>query len=476
MPATRGRTLRRLVGPLLPLLLLLLLPGVARAGVVPPDFYGVNIGGGLMGPDIAARPAAFAAMRAGGLTSVRIDASWGGVEPAPPVDGVHTYRWTAYDSLVTDLARNGLRWYPMVGYSAGWASTTTDDPFAPPAGNENFAAFAAALAARYGAGGSFWAEHPELPQLPPITYGIWNEPSNPTFWHGPDATPERYMSLYVASRAAIKAVEPTAVVATAGVLDSGAVNGQAYLQAMLASVLQPRQAVDAIGWHPYVGGVDEILWSVARARKTIDAAGMGTVPIEVSEVGWHTGFSPEERATAARGLAARLPSAGLGVSRLLPYVWSGDPIWQLTDPDGSLGPLGAAYFAGIQDAITKPSPALTAPAPRRKPSATVKRKGPAVPRLTARAPRRMRFVTVKRKGLAVRCTMPRAGRCRVVVKSRGRVLGRASSKLKAGVAGRVTTKPSATRLRAVKGRRSSVQLSVSGPGMAPVALTVQLRR
>ncbi|MBA2348519.1 MAG: hypothetical protein H0V81_09525 [Solirubrobacterales bacterium] len=469
MPATHGRALRRLVRPLLPLLLLLLLgtAEVARADVVPQDFYGVNMGGGLMGHDIAARPAAFAAMRAGGLTSVRIDASWGGVEPAPPVDGVHTYRWTAYDSLVTDLASNGLRWYPMVGYSAGWASTVTDDPFAPPAGNEHFAAFAAALAARYGAGGSFWAQHPELPQLPPIAYGIWNEPSTTMFWHGPDATPERYMSLYVASRAAIKAVEPTAVVATAGVLDSGVVNGQAFLQAMLASVPQPWQAVDIVGWHPYVGGVEQIFASVARARKTIDAAGMDSVPIEVSEVGWHTGYSSEQRAAAVRGLAAQLPSSGLGVSRLLPYVWSGDPVWQLTDPDGSLGLLGGAYFAGIQDAITKPSTSLTF----RAQAVT----NP-TPRLTARAPRRMRFATVERKGLAVRCTMQRAGRCRVVVKSRGRVLGRASRTLKAGVAGWVRTKPSSTRLRAVKGRRPAVQLSVSGPGMAPVALTVKLRR
>ena len=85
-------------------------------------------------------------MRAGGLSFVRVDASWDGVEPVPPIAGHHVYVWAIYDLFVADLARNGLRWYPMVGYSAPWAASTLGDPFAPPAGDANFAAYAGALA------------------------------------------------------------------------------------------------------------------------------------------------------------------------------------------------------------------------------------------------------------------------------------------------------------------------------------------
>ena len=51
--------------------------GEVRAASVPPDFYGVNSGATLLN-DPASRMAAFATMRAGGLSFVRVDASWAG--------------------------------------------------------------------------------------------------------------------------------------------------------------------------------------------------------------------------------------------------------------------------------------------------------------------------------------------------------------------------------------------------------------
>ena len=354
MSATRGRALARALGPVVVLACLVLACASTTAGAatVPADFYGVNSGASLV-DDPAARPAALQAMRAGGLSFVRVDASWGGVEPVAPIVGVHTYAWAVYDLFVADLARSGLRWYPMIGYSAPWASSSGGDPFAPPAGDGDFAAFAAALAGRYGSGGSFWAAHPELPRMPTTTYGVWNEPSNEHFWHGAEATPARYMSLYVAARAAIRAADPAARVATAGLLDSGSVDAAAFLRGMLDSAPAARPQIDAVGWHPYVGDLGAILSSVGRARTVLDERGLAAVPIEISEVGWwHAGgFDTGQRARILRGLAAALPHAGLNVTRLLPYVWTGDSEWQITDADGSLGAVGGAYFAGIRDAF-----------------------------------------------------------------------------------------------------------------------------
>ncbi|MDX6689289.1 MAG: polysaccharide biosynthesis protein PslG [Solirubrobacteraceae bacterium] len=322
----------------------------ASAATVPAGFYGVNLGGSLMN-DAASRPAAFKVMRAGGLSEVRTDALWSDIEPAPPVAGVHTFAWAKYDSFVTDLASNGMRWYPTLGYSTPWAASVAGEMFSPPARDADFATYVAAFAKRYGSDGTFWASHPELPKLPTTVYGIWNEPSNPHFWHGAQATPARYMRLYLAARTAIKSADPGASVATAGLLDSGVINANEYLRAMLGSTPAARNQIDLVGWHPYVGGLDAILASVKRARTTLNQYGLGTVPIAISEVGWHTGFTSAQRAEWLRGLAAELPHAELNVTRLLPYVWTGDPMWQITNPDGSLGQIGSAYFAGMREAF-----------------------------------------------------------------------------------------------------------------------------
>jgi hypothetical protein len=357
MSCTLGRVCARALVHTLVLACVLLAFAAAdvRAAAVPPDFYGVNSGGTLVN-EPAGRMAAFAAMRAGGLSFVRVDASWGGVEPTAPVAGTHTYKWANYDLFVTDLALSGLRWYPMLGYSAEWASSSGRDPFAPPVGDSDFASFAAAFAGRYGPGGSFWTDHPELPKLPTTTYGIWNEPSNPTFWHGAEATPARYMSLYLAARTAIRSADPQARVATAGLLDSGSVDADSYLRAMLDSAPAARDQIDAVGWHPYVGDVGGILASIGRARTTLDRYHLTTVPIEVSEVGWwHTSSTATQRAGWLRQLAATLPYAAMKVTRLMPYVWTGDANWQITDADGSLGQVGGAYVAGIRDALAPAS-------------------------------------------------------------------------------------------------------------------------
>jgi hypothetical protein len=370
MSAISGRACARAVRHAL--VLACLLPATAGAAA-PADFYGVNSGGTLVN-NAALRAPALQAMGAGGLSYVRVDASWNYFEPAAPVAGVHRYRWSTYDLFVADLARNGLRWYPMIGYSAPWATSVVGDLSSSPANDADYASFAAALAGRYGSGGSFWAEHPELAPYAITTYGIWNEPSYDHFWHGPEATPARYMTLYLAARAAIKAVDPGARVAAGELLDSGGIDGGAYLRAMLDSVPGARTQIDALAWHPYVGDVDQVLASVANARAILNQYGLSGVPIEITEAGLHAGYAPAQRAQWLHDLAMKLPNAGLNVTRFMPFVWTGDPTWQMTDPDGSPGLLGGAYFQGIRDAATFQPPAPAPSAKRRAAKAKAKAK------------------------------------------------------------------------------------------------------
>lgn len=73
--------------------------------------------------------------------------------------------WAPFDAIVATLADHGLRWFPILDYSPAWASTD-GTPFGAPSDPAAFAAYAAAFAARYGVGGSFWASNPQLPELP----------------------------------------------------------------------------------------------------------------------------------------------------------------------------------------------------------------------------------------------------------------------------------------------------------------------
>lgn len=376
MTAIRG-PLRVRAGRLVVMLILALAASAAltpRADAVT-EFYGVN--GGRDALDNAAdRPVAFQAMRRAGLSYVRQDAPWNRIEPNAPLLGLHVYDWSLTDRFVADLARFGLRWYPMLGYSTGWAASEGQDPFSPPESDADYAAWAAALARRYGPGGTFWAQHPGLDPRPTQVYGIWNEPNNSEFWRGRQATPARYMRLYESARAAIHAVDPAARVTTAGLLDSAMLNATTYLRAMISS--SPRAVIDAVGWHPYLGEATAVMISLGRARAELLRSGRGSVPLEVSEVGWNAAvFNASTRNLALASLAAALPTAGLGVERLMPYVWSGSPEWQLTEPDGRPGAGVLAYIVGIRGARSgswnAPATASTGTLRSCKPKAKAKR-------------------------------------------------------------------------------------------------------
>jgi polysaccharide biosynthesis protein PslG len=142
------------------------LPGPAvAAGPANEEFYGVNPGDLFRLPQ-SAWDTHLSAVAAGGVQVVRMGAWWSDLEPGPPVDGQHRYSWTEIDQRVAALARHGLRWEPLLCFSATWGAQVDGDYTAAPAGADNFAAFAGALARRYGPDGSFWREHPDLPALP----------------------------------------------------------------------------------------------------------------------------------------------------------------------------------------------------------------------------------------------------------------------------------------------------------------------
>ena len=331
----------------------------AAAAAPAEDFFGVNVGM-VMNLAPEERDAHLAKMAANGLKVVRQDASWIGAEPQAPdaETGEHHYDWSGYDTTAAAFAAQGLRWYPILDYSTNWSAEIPDDPMSAPAADrlDDFAAYARAFAQRYGEGGAFWAEHPELPTLPVAAYEIWNEENANMFWRQQDSAPEVYSDLYTQARSAIREVDTATPVVVGGLLDANATDPNTFLRRMVARHPELRTDMDAVGYHPYQQSYDGIISGIGRLRATLRGLGAGPVPIEITEVGITTSWISEEtRASVMSRLARQLPDDSRGVTRFMPYVWASsdqgdgpDGYWGMVRLDGTEKPTATAYLAAVR--------------------------------------------------------------------------------------------------------------------------------
>jgi hypothetical protein len=294
----------------------------------------------------------FALMAAAGIHEARVDALWQAAEPRPPVGGRHAYRWHRFDALVAALARHRIRWVPVVAYSTTWAGTARGNHRSPPRDPRAFAAYAGALARRYGRGGSFWRLRRGLPRLPVTDYEIWNAPNGRA-----TAVPASdYALLYLAARRAIRSADPRAR-AWVGGLAEGA---PAYIRALYRARPSLRRAIDAVALHPYAERLSGVLVSVVQARRALDRLGMSVVPLVISEIGWATaGRTPVPHASdAGRArllalLAEVLALSDCDVVGFFPHTWTTrerDPVdsedwFGLWHPNG-MPTIGGTAYAG----------------------------------------------------------------------------------------------------------------------------------
>jgi hypothetical protein len=291
---------------------------------------------------------------------LRLGAWWSDLEPGPPGAHGHGYAWSDTDQWVSALASHGIRWEPLVSFSATWDSAVPGDYNAYPASPTNFAEFAGALARRYGPGGSFWAEHPELQPLPVQAYEIWNEPNADRFSQPqPASAPERYADLYAAARAALHQADPGARAVVGGLAApaNGVISAAEFLQRMVAHRPDLRGNIDAVGYHPYSPTPAGVYSQLASFRHALDSAAGPGVPIELTEIGWSSAdLSLSAIASGLADLATTLPRSGCGVDRVMPYDWIGpegdsgdrEQWFGVYNHDGSPKPSGAAYAGAVQ--------------------------------------------------------------------------------------------------------------------------------
>ncbi len=262
------------------------------------------------------------AMQASGVTTLRAPFYWHRAQPteAPP-------SFEATDPLVAAAARARIELLPIVVGSPAWAAEHPKLPNSPPAGTDAYASFLRALVGRYGPDGSFWTEHPDLPEQPIRAWQIWNEPDHLHYWSDQPYARD-YVRLARAARVAIKDEDPGALVVMAGFADRS--------WESIATVYRAggKGVFDVVAIHPYTYEVRNVLRIVELARKALRDDGDAERPLWLTEVTWSSGKRPGREPapfeTTPADQAARLAQAlpllirerrKLGIERIFWENW-----------------------------------------------------------------------------------------------------------------------------------------------------------
>ena len=298
------------------------------------------------------------AARAAGVRQGRSDALWQWVERGNPLElDVPLWEWSRTDLMMRTMATHGVHWLPVLAGVPPPERVDRRETHSPPASLEHYARFVSEFARRYGRGGRYWSDNPEVPYLPVTAYEIWNEPNLSLFWR-PQVQPDRYAEMYLLAREAIHAVDPEAVAIVGGLT----VPMGNFVEEMFRTHPELAGAVDAVGLHPYSrSGRGAVAW-VKRLRQALGRLGQGAVPIYITELGWPTQgrysgrtLSDEDRALALELAANSLARGNCGVRGVVAHSWitpQKDPVhdedwYGLFAPGRGLNKTGEAYSALI---------------------------------------------------------------------------------------------------------------------------------
>lgn len=249
----------------------------------------------------AARITAYRRLRVAGVRAIRLDIVWSQVEGP---DG--RFDFSGFDREIAVIRRAGLRVIGLLGYGhpryspSGGAIAATPasgglPPFGigsarhfPPADPAPFARFAAAAARHYG---------DEI-----LAWEVWNEQNLGWRFWSPREDPAAYGRLLCATRAAIRAVEPTPVafggVFFPAVSDLPHMSGPTFLEEAYRANPRLGRCFDALAYHPYaypftapeldVPVRGSVLSAADQMRAVLRRHGDGGKPLWITEVGWPT--------------------------------------------------------------------------------------------------------------------------------------------------------------------------------------------
>jgi hypothetical protein len=304
------------------LLAVLLVPGAATAKV-PRDFFGVMANGPLDAPSFPL-DAESSAMRADGVGAERIEIPWDLVEPQRG-----QFDFSLPDRKILAAARAGIDVLGLIVRSPAWAARQPGQVFSPPRNPADYAAFAAALVARYGPDGELWRDHPDVPKRPVDAWQIWNEPNLAVYW-----TQQPFMRGYATllddAYFAIKNADPKATVVMAGLA-----NFSWRDLSRLFRRADRKLRFDVAAVHPFSGRPSNSVKIVSLNRQVLNRNGARAKPIWLTELTWSSAKGKKRKLTqnwetTEAGQAQRLRTAyalfvkarkRLKLQRIYWYTW-----------------------------------------------------------------------------------------------------------------------------------------------------------
>ena len=258
-------------------------PADAAKRQVPHGLDGVLWDGQATEAPEAEQESQWALMARSGVESVRTAISWAAAQPTPggPLN------FSDMDQKVELASKHGIALLPVVLYTPSWAARAPGVFSSPPEHPSDYAAFMRRLVLRYGPGGSFWLEHPELPRRPVRDWQIWNEPHFDFYWSAPGKDKRRWAREYVEllrkAKLAIEAVDPGARIVLAGLAEASW-RTLAQLYRAGAHGHFDVAAVQIFTHHPRF-----VMAAVRLIRRTLRDKGEGRKPIWVTETTFPAG-------------------------------------------------------------------------------------------------------------------------------------------------------------------------------------------
>jgi hypothetical protein len=240
--------------------------------------------------------------RASGAGSVRVFASWSGIEWTRG-----QYSWDGLDAVVANAQAAGMRPLLVALDAPTWAraggcpggSPTGGCTYAPAkAYDGDWARFVRTLAARY-----------------PTALGVevWNEP-NALHFFAPRVDASRYTELLKVAYGAVKSVAPQLPVVSGGLSGVGATDANGTADAAFLTAMYKagaRSSMDAIGYHFYPGNhplLGDFRAGLDRVRHTRDANRDNRKKLWLTEFGISTatvaGREPVDETEQAAALRA----------------------------------------------------------------------------------------------------------------------------------------------------------------------------
>jgi hypothetical protein len=257
----------------------------ATAQAARSEFFGITHGPPLDAQDLQG-------MKDARIRTDRFLLLWPDVQPS---EG--SFDWSKYDSVVGGLASHGIRPLPFLYGSPAWVGD--GNLFRPPidsaADEQAWQDFVEAAVARYGPGGSYWANGGKYdqgfgtsaPTLPIQSWQIWNEP-NLKRWFAPAPSSSQYGRLLRISHDAIKSQNPSAQIVLAGLFSEGDVKAWTYL-GNLYGVSGVKNDFDVAALHPYGCTLDQTREGIQQVRDAMTSHGDGTTPLWFTEFAWGSG-------------------------------------------------------------------------------------------------------------------------------------------------------------------------------------------